>query len=88
VLDEYGLGNHRAEDAGTQKAGKTSEDMDGKDDEIAHLSIVTNPGFVGGCAINQQFARDRQHNCFWDGFHDITYRCYRPGFERAVFNDG
>jgi hypothetical protein len=46
LLDEYGLGDHRAEAARTQESGKSSDDMDEKDDEIAHLLIVTNPGIA------------------------------------------
>jgi hypothetical protein len=44
--------------ARTQESGKINDDMDEKDDEIAHLLIVTKPGIACGCATNQQFARN------------------------------
>jgi hypothetical protein len=46
VLDEYGLGDHGAEAARSRKPGKSSDDMNEKDDEIAHLLILTNPGIA------------------------------------------
>ena len=52
LLDEYGLGDNGTEAARTQEAGKSCDDMDEKDDEIAHLLILTKPGFTWGCASN------------------------------------
>ena len=40
LFKENGLGDHRADAARTQESGKSSDDMDEKDDEIAHLSIL------------------------------------------------
>jgi hypothetical protein len=48
LLDENGLGDHRAEAARTQESGEGSDEMDEKDDEIAHLLIITKPGIAGG----------------------------------------
>jgi hypothetical protein len=46
VPGENGLGDHGAEAARSQEPGKSSYDMNEKDDEIAHLLIVTNPGIA------------------------------------------
>ena len=48
VLDENGLGDHRTDAARTQESGKSSDDMDEKDDEITHLLIITKPGIAWG----------------------------------------
>jgi hypothetical protein len=40
LLDKDGLGDHRTDAARTPESGKSSHDMDEKDDEIAHLSIL------------------------------------------------
>jgi hypothetical protein len=37
------FGANGTEAARTQESGKRSDDMDEKDDEIAHLLVVTNP---------------------------------------------
>ena len=47
LFDKSGLGNHRAEAARTQKAGESSNDMDEKDGDIAHLVIIAKPGIAG-----------------------------------------
>jgi hypothetical protein len=60
VPGEYGLGDHGAEAARSQESDKSSDAMDEKDDENAHLFILTNPGIVWGCATNQQFATGRR----------------------------
>jgi hypothetical protein len=39
LLDENGFGDYRTDAARTQESGTSSDDMDEKDDEIAHLSI-------------------------------------------------
>ena len=40
LLDENGLGDERTDAARTQEAGERSDDMNKKDDEIAHLTIL------------------------------------------------
>jgi len=52
LLDENGLGDYGTDAARTQESGKSSDDMDEKDGEIAHLLIVTKPGIAWGCATN------------------------------------
>ena len=52
LLDENRLGNYGTDAARIQESGMGSDDMDEKDDEIAHLLIVTNPGIAWGCATN------------------------------------
>ena len=47
LLDENGLGDHRTEAARTQESGKRSDDMDEKDDEIAHLVSSQNMELLG-----------------------------------------
>jgi hypothetical protein len=44
--DMNGLGNHRTEVARTQESDKISDDVDEKDDEIAHLLIITKHGIA------------------------------------------
>ena len=43
LFDENGLGNYRTDAARTQEPGNSSNDMDEKDEEIAHLLIITKP---------------------------------------------
>jgi hypothetical protein len=59
LLDENGLGDHRTDAARTPESGKSSEGMNEKDDELAHLSILARTANPRNCAANQQFARDR-----------------------------
>ena len=59
LLYENGLSDHRTDAARTQESGKSSHDMDEKDDELAHLSILARTANPRNCAANQQFARDR-----------------------------
>jgi hypothetical protein len=59
LLDENGLGDHRADAARTQESGKSSDDMDEKDDEVAHVNILAETAYLRNCAANQQFAIDR-----------------------------
>jgi hypothetical protein len=40
LLDENGLGDDRTDSARTQKLKERSDDMNEKDDEIAHLTIL------------------------------------------------
>jgi len=46
LFDENGLGEHRTDAARTQESGKSSDDMDEKDDEIGHILIITKPGIA------------------------------------------
>ena len=46
LLDENCLGDNGTEAAQTQESGKSGDDVDEKDDEIAHLLIITNPGIA------------------------------------------
>jgi hypothetical protein len=48
LFDENGLGNYRTDAARTQEPGKSNDDMDEKEDEIAHLLIITRPGVTWG----------------------------------------
>jgi len=59
LLDEDRLRHDGRHAAGTQERSKSSHDMDEKDDEIAHLSILARTANPWNCALNQQFARDR-----------------------------
>jgi len=52
LLDENGLGDHRTEAARPPESGKSSHDMDEKDDEIAHLSILARTANPRNCAVN------------------------------------
>jgi len=46
LLDENCLGDYRTNSTWTGESAKSSDDMDEKDDEIAQLLIVTNPGIA------------------------------------------
>jgi hypothetical protein len=46
-----GLCDHRTDAARTPESGKSSHDMDEKDDEIAHLSILARTANPGNCAV-------------------------------------
>jgi hypothetical protein len=48
LFDENGLGDHGTDAARTQEPGKRGDDMDEKDDEIAHFIIITKPGIACG----------------------------------------
>jgi hypothetical protein len=48
LFDENGLGDHGTDPARAQESGKSSDDMDEKDDEIAHFIIITKPGIACG----------------------------------------
>ena len=52
MLDKNGLGDHRTDAARTPESGKSSDDMDEKDDEIAHLSIIARTANLRNCAVN------------------------------------
>lgn len=45
VFDENGLGDHRTQAAGPQQPGEGGDDMDEKDEEMAHLRSIAKPGF-------------------------------------------
>ena len=59
MLDENGLGDHRTDAARTPESGKSNHDMDEKDDEIAHLSMLARTAIPQELWVNQQFATDR-----------------------------
>jgi hypothetical protein len=46
LFDEDGLGDYGTEAARTQESGKSSDDMDEEDDEIAHFLIIAKPGIA------------------------------------------
>ena len=52
MLDENGLGDHRPDTALTPESGKSSEGMNEKDDELAHLSILARTANPRDCAVN------------------------------------
>ena len=43
---------------GPKKSGERSDDMEEKDDEIAHRSILARNGSAPGMPLNHQFAMD------------------------------
>jgi hypothetical protein len=49
LLDENRLGDYRADAARTQESGKSSDDVDEKDDEIAHLGILAGKPKARNC---------------------------------------
>jgi hypothetical protein len=67
LFDENGLGDDRTDAARTQEAGERSDDMDEKNEEIGHLSILARTAIPQELWINQQFAIDT----FAFGNHDI-----------------
>jgi hypothetical protein len=48
LFDENGLGCHGTDPGRAQEARKRNDDMDEKDDEIAHFIIITKPGIACG----------------------------------------
>ena len=58
MFDENGLRDLRTDVARTRQQGKRSDDMDEKDDEIAHLSMVTRTANTRLSGTNWQFAID------------------------------
>jgi len=59
LLDENGLRDHGADAARAHKSGKGGDDMDEKNDEIAHRSIVARSANTRNCGANWEFAIDR-----------------------------
>ena len=49
LLDENGLSDDRTNATWTQESDERSDDMNEKDDEIAHLSILTRTAKVQEC---------------------------------------
>jgi len=45
VFDENGLGDDGTDAAGTQEPGEGGDDMDEKDEEMAHLRSIAKTGF-------------------------------------------
>ena len=58
LLNENGLGDHRTDAARPQESGNRSNDVDEKDDEIAHFTMLARTANPRNCKVNQQFARD------------------------------
>jgi len=58
LLDENGFSDDRTDATWTQESGERSDDMDEKDDEIAHRSILARNGSAPGMPLNHQFATD------------------------------
>jgi hypothetical protein len=52
MFDENGLGDYRADAPRTRKPRKGSDDMDEKDDKIAHLQIIIKPAITWDYASN------------------------------------
>jgi hypothetical protein len=59
LLDENGLGDYGTDATRTQESGKRNDDVDEKDDQIAHLSIAARTANAGNWSENQQFARGK-----------------------------
>ncbi len=49
LATDNGLGDERTNPARTQESGERSDDMNEKDDEIAHLSILTRTAKLQEC---------------------------------------
>jgi len=52
MFDENGLGNHGTDAARAPDSKERNNDMDEKDDEIAHLGIVARRRNAGNCGVN------------------------------------
>jgi hypothetical protein len=59
VLDEDGLGNNRAQASWTKEAEERRDEMDKKDDDLAHHGIINNMAKSVKLRAQQQFASDR-----------------------------
>lgn len=57
LLDENRFSEYGPEASRTQESNKSSDEMDKKDDEIAHLRLLTKPD-AWGLDSNLQFASD------------------------------
>ena len=64
LFDENGLSDDRTDSARTHEPGERSDDMNEKDDEIAHLSILARTAIPQELWVNQQFAIDRNRFVF------------------------
>jgi hypothetical protein len=51
-VDENGLGNHGTNAAQAQKPGERSDDMNEKDEDMTHHSIVARPANAGNYCAN------------------------------------
>ena len=60
LLDENGFSDDRTDATWTQESGERSDDMDEKDDEIAHLRILARTAIPQEWWVNQQLAIDRR----------------------------
>ena len=52
MLDENGFSDDRTDATWTQESGECSDDMNEKDDELAHLTILTRTANPRDCAVN------------------------------------
>jgi hypothetical protein len=52
LLDENGFGDYRTDAARTQESGTSNDDVDEKDDEIAHLGILARMANTRNCPAN------------------------------------
>jgi hypothetical protein len=68
MFNENGLGDHGTNAARTAESRKHNNDMDEKDDEIAHLSIAARRKNAGNCGAN---------------WHKLTIRHRQAGFNLA-----
>jgi hypothetical protein len=50
--DEDRLRHHGTHAAGTKMPGERCDEMNEKNDQIAHFIVVSKPGFVWGCVTN------------------------------------
>ena len=52
VLDKNRLRDDRTEAAGTQEPSERHDEMNEKDNQIAHLLILRKPGITWGCVTS------------------------------------
>ena len=86
LLDENGLGDQKTDADRTQESGERSDDMDEKDHEIAHLSILARTTNPRNCAVHQQFAIDSFRSQRSTVLHSLAIR-YRPCNNAFSFNE-
>jgi len=91
VLDEDELGNDRAHASGTKLAKKRRDEMDKKDDDLAHHGIINNIAKSAKLGAKQQFARDRWRDYRFEIDYDpvVGYpiRVYFKRFPNAADDD-
>ena len=52
MFDQHRLRDDRTDAARTKEAGERHDEMNEKDNQIAHLLILTKPGITWGCVTN------------------------------------